>query len=1046
MLSALVEFSIRFRVLVIGAAAALVFFGSDRLRQIPVDILPEFSPPIVEIQTEAIGLSAAEVETMVSLSIEELMSGLPWLKSLTSQSVAGLSTIRLEFEPKTPLMRARQLVQERLTTAFLLPNVAKSPIMQQPISSTNRVLMMSLSSKDLDPIALSVVTQWTVKPKLLGIPGVAKVSIWGERRRQLQVQVDPEVLRRNGITMRQIISSTGDSLWVSHLSFLKSSVPSTGGYLDTTNQRMEIRHILPVSSASDLAKISIDGAKRLTLGDVANVVEGFPPLIGDAIVQGGQGLLLVIEKFPGANTVEVTRAVEEALDELRPGLAGIKIDSQAFRPATFVTNSLANLGRVALASGLLAVAGLAALLFNWRAVAIGLVALPVSLLTAGLVLDYMGATVNALVLAGFGAAFACIVDDIAGVAQSLDRRLAQASGQPAAGLGIGSAIRDSVLEARRPILFATLIGLLAAAPLFFVEGVAGTFMFPLARAYTVASIASVAVLLLVVPALAALLSGWLTPQAGTAEPTLLTRTLSAPYQNAAAAFPPFAAVLAMMALLTFAIAFVLVRSETLNLKAGLLPRFEEREVVVHWEAAPGISHEEMLRITTKLSADLQAVPGIRAVNAHLGRAISGDQTVSINSSRIWVRIDPDAAFQPTLAAMQATLSGYPGMQYQIHTYLNDRLGNSLAGIDEKFTVRIYGQHRSQLQETAREVLAALARIDGLWNAHILETPVEPQVQVEVDLAKAAQIGVKPGDVRRAASTLFAGIEVGQIFESQKVFEVVVWSKPDSRRSVASIADSQIELPAGGHVRLGDVATVKVLPSPSIVARENISQFVDIAGSIRGRSYDAIAADARERLRNIKFALGYHPRILGNIASSEATNTRMLVAAATALAGIVLILQAAYGSWTLAAATMLLIPLAVSGAFAAALMVSGSLSLGSLLGVLATFALTVRQCMALTAHYLELAERRGMLASASIAALAIGDRVTPIVVSAVTIGLGLAPMVYFAGKPGLEFMAPMAVALLGGLVTATLTVLFALPAILVRFGADREPDLSLELAR
>ena len=1063
MLSALVEFAIRFRVLVIGAAAALVFFGSDRLRQMPVDILPEFSPPVVEIQTEAVGLSAAEVETMVSLSIEELMAGLPWLKSLTSESVAGLSSIRLEFEPKTPLIRARQLVQERLTTAFLLPNVAKSPIMQQPTSSTNRVLMMSLASKDMDPIALSVITQWTVKPKLLGIPGVAKVSIWGERRRQLQVQVDPETLRRNGITMRQIISSTGDSLWVSHLSFLKSSVASTGGYLDTNNQRMEIRHILPVSSPADLAKISIDGAKQLTLGDVADVVEGHPPLIGDAIVQGGQGLLLVVEKFPGANTVEVTRAVEEALAELRPGLTGIKIDSQAFRPATFVEWSIANLGRVALAAWLLAVAGLAALLLNWRAVAIGLVALPLSLLSACLVLDFMGATINALVIAGFAAALASIVDDLVCATESLDRRLhdgnrATGGAAPLAGpladLGVGAIIRDSILDVRRPVLFAMLISLLAISPLVFVEGRSGIFMQPLARAYALALLASTIVTLLVVPALAALLSGWLPAPPVTKEPRALARVLAKPFQVsgqvsgqvAGAAFPPFGMVAALLALVVVALAAVPTVWHDHDLRSGLLPRFEEREIVVYWEAAPGISHDEMLRITTKLTGELQAVPGVRAVNAHLGRAISGDQAVSINSSRIWIRIDPEAVFAQVLGGLQAVLGAYPGMEHQIHTYLNDRLGKTLAGIDENFVVRIYGQRRSALLETAQEVRTALSGIDGLWNVRTLETPVEPQVQVEVDLAKAARIGVKPGDVRRAASTLFAGIEVGQIFESQKVFEVVVWSKPESRRSVSSIANAQIELPGAGHVRLGDVAEVKVLPSPSIVRRENISLFIDVAGQIRGHSFNEIAGDARERLRNIKFPLGYHPKILGNMAVSEASGVRLLVAAATAFFGILLVMQAAFGSWRHAAGNLLLLPLTMSGAIAAALIVSGALSLGALLGLLAIFTLTVRQSMALTSRYIELSAEYNFANSAPFAAAAVRERVTPVIVSAVCIALAMAPMIYYAGKPGLEFMTPMAVAMLGGLVTSTLTVLFALPAVLVHIGAGREVDLSLELAR
>ncbi len=1037
MLSALVEFSIRFRVVVLAAAMALIFFGAAELRRMPVDVLPEFSPPLVEIQTEALGLSAAEVETMVTLSLEELVLGLPWLKSLRSESVAGLSSIRLEFEAGTPLMRARQMVQERLTTAFLLPNVAKPPIMQQPVSSTNRVLMVALSSKDLDPIALSVLTQWTVKPKLLGVPGVARVAIWGERKRQLQVQVDPEAMRKNGITLRQVISSTGDSLWVSHLSFLRSSVPGTGGYLDTTNQRMEIRHILPVSSPADLARISIDGSK-LKLGDVADVVEGHPPLIGDAMVESGQGLLLVIEKFPGVNALEVTRAVEAALEDLRPGMSGVKIDSQAFRPASFVEWSMANLAKVGLAALLFVTLAMAALLRSWRALIIGLVTIPVALTAATLVLHARGATANALMLAGFGAALAIIIDDLVVAGESLARRLAQRGGRPFAGHEQGSIIHDSSLEGRRSLLFALLVSLLAVAPLMFLEGRAGTFLQPLAWSYGLALVASLAVTLTVVPAFAAVLSGWGPRQPASPAPT---KMMAAVVAALATPFWP-AMVLVQLLVVTAAVGFVVYRGGIGG--ADLLPRFDERDMVIHWEAAPGTSREEMVRAMTKAAGDLRAIPGVRSVNAHIGRAISGDQTVGINSGRFWVRADPEGNFPAILAGIQSALTAYPNVQHRIHSYLNDRLGNTLAGGGQTFTVRVFGQRREPLQEVAAQVREALGRVDGLWDVRVDGVPMEAQIQVVVDLTKAAQIGIKPGDVRRAASTLFAGLEVGQIFESQKVFEVVVWSKPEARRSVESIANALIELPAGGHVRLADVAAVTIVPTPSVVKREDISQYADIIGTVRGRSTGAIAADVRERLRSIDFKLGYYPQILGHTAGSDTLSKPALVVAGAAAAGILLLLQAAFGSWQLAAAVALLLPLGLSGGALAALLVDGRLSLGAVLGLLAVYSLAVRQAMALNDRSHAIARDTSIAGGHQTVSAALSERLPAVIVASLCVAIAVCPMLYFSGQPGLELLAPMAIAVLGGLVTSSMLVIFVLPAVLAHLGGA-EADLDLDRA-
>src|SRR5262245_61102030 len=314
--------SVQLRFLIVILAAVLIVFGIAQLRNMPVDVYPEFNPPLVEVQTEALGLSAAEVESLITTPMEaDLLNGVAWLDQLYSESVTGLSRILLIFEPGTDPIRARQMVQERLTQTHALPNVSKPRVMLQPLSSTSRVMIIGLSSKDLSPIEMGVLARWNIKPRLMGVPGVANVAVWGQRERQLQVQVNPEQLQAKGVTLQQVVETTGEALWVSPLSFVESSSPGTAGWIDTPNQRLGIRHLLPIVTPEDLAKVSVVDSKGLLLGDVAKVVEDHQLLIGDAVVDNGPGLLLVIEKFPGANTLDVTRDVEAAFEALRPGLA-----------------------------------------------------------------------------------------------------------------------------------------------------------------------------------------------------------------------------------------------------------------------------------------------------------------------------------------------------------------------------------------------------------------------------------------------------------------------------------------------------------------------------------------------------------------------------------------------------------------------------------------------------------------------------------------------------------------------------------------------------
>jgi len=454
---------LKFRVLVVALAAAVVVVGVSGLREMPVDVFPEFAPPVVEVQTEALGLSAAEVESLVTVNLEQLLLGVSWLERMQSESVPGLSSILLVFEPGTDIMRARQLVQERLAVAATLPNVSSAPVMLQPLSATSRAMVIGLSSDELSLIQMSVLTRWTIKPKLMGVPGVANVAVWGQRERQLQVRVDPGRLRGRGVGLDRVVQTAGDALWVSPLSFLKASTPGTGGWIDTPNQRLGVRHVLPISSAADLARVAIEGAP-LRLGDVGVVVEDHPPLIGDAVVNGRPGLLLVVEKFPGANTLQVTRGVEEALASLAPGLPGIEIDTSIFRAASFIELSIDNLRGVLLVGALLALLALAALFFEWRAALISFLAIPLSLLAAALVLYLRGETMNVMVLAGLVIALAVVIDDAIVDVENIGRRLRQ---QRREGGEKSSAaiILEASLQLRRPLGYVTLIALLGVCPI-----------------------------------------------------------------------------------------------------------------------------------------------------------------------------------------------------------------------------------------------------------------------------------------------------------------------------------------------------------------------------------------------------------------------------------------------------------------------------------------------------------------------------------------------------------------------------------------------------
>jgi CzcA family heavy metal efflux pump len=1045
--------SLKFRLLVIPVAAGLLLLGIVQLRNAPADVLPEFTPPLVDIQTEALGLSAEEVEQLVTVPLEQdLLNGVAWLDQIRSQSLPGLSRIELIFEPGTDVLKARQLVQERLVQApGGIPNVSKAPTMLQPLSSTSRVMMIGLSSKDVSLIDMSVLARWKIRPRLMGLPGVANVAIWGQRERQLQVQVDPEMLRAHGVSLDQIIQSTANALWVSPLSFTEASTPGTGGFIDTTNQRLGIQHISPITTANDLARVTIEdsGDKPLRLGEVSQVVEDHQPLIGDAINGDGPGLMMVIEKFPGASTDEVTSGIEQALDDMRPGLSGITIDTRLYRPASFIDSAKHNLSLSLLIGLILAVALLGALLFDWRVALISFVAIPLALVAAAYVLYLRGATFNTMLLAGLVIAVGVIVDDAIVDVDNVRRRLKerqaraaredQGEEQPPVEPASTTVLR-ACLEVRGPLLYATLIIALATVPVFFVRGLTESFVRPLATSFLLAMLAAMLVALVVTPGLALLLLGG----------APLRRRESAPARWLERGHTAALTRLVLRPRVGFVAVGVLALAglAVLPTVAGrsMLPPLQDRDLLIQLRARPGVSQPEMARITQRATAEVRSIAGVRDAGAHIGRAVTSDQVVNVNSGELWVSIDPDADYSRTVAAIKRTIAGYPGLTHDLVTYPEQRMRQVVTGQSEPLVVRVYGQNLQVLGDKADEVRRAIAGVDGVTAPRVNLPANEPTVEIQVDLGKAERHGIKPGDVRRAAATLLSGVTVGNLFEEQKVFDVVVWGAPPTRHSLTSIQNLLIDTPEGGQVRLGDVAGVRIAPNPTSLDHDAVSRYVDVTAGVSGRSLGAVTADVQRRVRAIQFPLEHHAEVLGAAAEQRDARLRVLSIAVAAAVGILLLLQAAFGSWRLAVLVLLTIPLALVGGVLAALAFNSQITaLGSFAGLLGVLAITARNSILLVKRYQHL-QREGEEFGPALIMRGAQERLAPIALTALTTAVLLLPPLFLGTVPGLEVVRPLVTVILGGLVTATLVNLLILPFLYLRFAPRSQPDTSdMELA-
>ncbi len=775
----IVATSLKFRYLVMGLAVVIMYFGVQTIGHQKLDVFPEFAPVSVEIQTGCLGLSPSEVEQLTTVPLEAALQGIPGVNDIRSDSEPQLSAIWLYFNPGTNELRARQLVQERLQiTAPTLPTWCDFPQLYPIVSATSRIIQIGLTSTKIPPMDLSMISQYLIRPRLMSVPGVANAAIWGQRRKQIMIEGDPAELAKYRISLGEVMAVAANAVDTTEVKYVTGAKVGSLGYIDDPNQRVYLRDIEPIKTPAQMAAVPVtqSGKGFVRIGQLAKVVWGYPPLIGDAVINGQPGEMIVVEKFPGANTLQVTDGVLAALKQLAPGLKGINVDPNIFRQASFIQLAIHNLSLSVLLGCILVVFVLFGFLFQWRGALISLLAIPLSLAAAAIVFEATGATVNTMILAGFAVAVGVVVDDAIIDMENIIRRLRawRAAGRRVTPLHL---VLAASLEVRVAIFYATLINIVAVVPVMLVGGLTGDFFRPLAFAYGIAVLASMLVALTVTPALGLLLLP--SARLKAADPPLM-RVLKRLYCRALTPLLRLPMAVLAVALVVMTVGVVLYP----QLGSDLFPTFKEPDFLMHFVTKSETSVGEMDRQVTQVQDQVLKIKGVSQVGAHIGIAPLGEEVNGVNFSENWISLKPNANYDQVMNEIRAVAASHPGAYSDVLTYLHERIDEVLTnGTTEDLAVRIYGPNLVTLTRLAGEINHAFDHIPGLVDVQPAPLEFVPEVDITVNTAAAEKYGLTAGGIRREAAIMVSSEPVAEIPTNGDIYTIAMWSTPQTRENL-----------------------------------------------------------------------------------------------------------------------------------------------------------------------------------------------------------------------------------------------------------------------
>ncbi|MFO1336789.1 MAG: efflux RND transporter permease subunit [Burkholderiaceae bacterium] len=1034
MLSRIVGFSVRRPGLVVALAGAVLVLGVARLLDASLDVFPEFSPTQVVVQTEAPGRTAAQVEALVTRPIEQAVGGLADLGSMRSQSIAGLSVVTLVFDDRSSIHRDRQAVAERLAQAVPRLPEGVVPELTPLTSSASTVLGLGLTSARLDGLALRTLVDTQLRPQLLAVPGVADVNVFGGELRQWQVQADPQALARFGWTLADLAAA-----------LRRANGPSAGGqpaagFVETANQRLGIALVAPAVDAASLGQAIVgeQGGRIVRVADVARVQAAGAPRINAAQVDGRPGVFMLVQGQLGANTREVTRSLEASLAQLKPLVErqGATLHPALFRPADFIDTAVGNVNRDVLVGAALVVVVLFAFLYNVRTAVVSALAIPLSLLAAVGVLQRWGFSLNIMVLGGLAIALGEVVDDAIIDCENIYRRLRENRALPAP-RPAAQVVYEASMEVRSSVVYATFIVALVFVPLLTLGGVAGKLFAPLGLAYVAAIFASLAVALTVTPALSLLLlAGARLPPAGPP----LVRWLDARYRRALLAVERHSA-----AVFTLVGAGMVAGLAALPLFDGeFIPPLKEGHFIVHMSAVPGTSIDESLRLGRQVTAALKRIDGVKTVAQWVGRAQNGADTFGPHYSEFEIEIGqlPGREQKRILREMQAMLdTGFAGLQFSVNTFLTERIGETVSGYPADVVLNLYGTDLDALDADAQAAARALAGLRGARDVQLLAPPGAPELAVRLRGERLSALGLAAGDVMQVVQAAYDGAVVGQAGDGDALrTPVAVLLPPSLRRDPTQLAALPVgRAPDGRGVPLGEVADVAVEQGRYKLLHDGARRVQTVTANVeRGRDPERLLALAEQRLAQLKLAPGTHVELSGAGRAQARARRELLGSALLAGVGVAALLWLAFGSLRHLALTFVNLPFALVGGVAVVLAGGGVVSVGAVVGFVTLFGITLRNSIMLVSHYQHLVEAEGLPWNLDTALRGASERLPSILMTALVTALGLAPLALGAAEPGREIEGPMAIIIVGGLVSSTVLNLLVLPAVLLRFGRFGAP--------
>lgn len=1034
MLQAIVQWSLRFRGVVISLACLVLLYGGWVAARAKLDVFPDFVPPQVTVQTEAPGLAPEQVETLVTRPVENAINGLGSQESLRSETIQGLSVITVVFKEGTDIQVARQMLGEKLgEISGRLPAGVRPPRMSPLVSSTMDLLKVGLLSDKLSPMELRTLADWTLKPRLLAVPGVAKCSVFGGEVRQVQIQVHPEMLVTRGLALGDVLAAARAATGV-----------RGGGFIETANQRVVIQTEGQLTTPEEIGGVVVTtsaGGAPVRLRDVATIAYGAEPKFGDALVMGKPGVLLTMSSQYGANTMDVTRLLEAALEDLKPLLAreGVTIYPRMHRPASFIEVALEHIRHSLLLGAALVAIVLFVFLGHVRTALISLAAIPLSLLGAIIVMDRFGVSLNTITLGGLAIAIGEVVDDAIIDVENIVRRLRenQQRAQPEPVIRV---ILAASLEVRSAVVYATFIVILVFVPVLTLTGLQGSFFAPLAKAYILAILASLLVALTVTPALTLL---FFSGRSKDTDIPWLQRVLRHGYERllrGVSRHPGF--------LIAGVVLFVgLVLSRVSKLGGEFLPEFREGHFVLGVSSVPGTSLAEMRRIGEQVSKALLANPRIATIEQQIGRAELGEDTFGPHKSEFHVDLKPTSAEEEEGMAVEIKkiLGEIPGIKFEVMTFLADRIGESISGQTAPVVVNVFGENLDDLDAKAAEVAKALESVPGAAEVEVKAPPGAPRISIRLRPTDLAAYGLRPADALEAIQTAYEGEVVAQIYRDNEVNDVAVMLDDASRNDPEAMGALLLSAAGGRRVPLHLVADIFRTEGRFSILHDGARRRQTITCNPT-RDVQSFVADARVVLaEKVSLPKGVYLEFAGAAEARKAATRELLLHSAFAAVGILLLLVLVLGHWRNVVVVLFNLPFALAGgvliiylAKLAGIDGVGSLNMGTMVGFVTLFGVTTRNAIMLLSHYEHLVQVEGQVWNLETALRGATERLVPILMTATVTSLGLLPLALRSGDAGCEIEGPMAVVILGGMVTSTALNLLILPTLALRWAKWNAP--------